>query len=109
MMDGASWRGEIDALVFRPLGHEGICAVHRLAFRALLGRTGAPADCLAYFAAHRPAFEGAAAAKIASRGLGRGASLHLTSRDVARARPDARPSDARPSDARPSDERPSGA
>lgn len=79
------WRPAIDALVFRPAGHGGNCAVHRLAFRALLGRTGAPAECLAFFAAHRPAFERAAAAKIARCGLGIAASLHLTSRDVARA------------------------
>jgi len=81
----ALWRPAIDALVFRPVGHAGNCAVHRLAFRALLGRTGAPGDCLAYFAAHRPAFERAAAAKIARRGLDVAANLHLTSRDVERA------------------------
>ncbi len=83
--DGAHWQAAIDALVFRPPGHGGVCAVHRLAFRALLGRLGTPADCLAHFAAHRPAFERAAAAKIARRGLDPAASLHVTSRDVARA------------------------
>jgi len=81
----AQWQPAIDALVFRPPDHEGVCAVHRLAFRALLGRAGAPADCLAHFVAHRPAFEKAAAAKIARRGLDVSANLHLTSRDVARA------------------------
>ncbi|WP_372396079.1 hypothetical protein ABMY26_12680 [Azospirillum sp. HJ39] len=80
------WRAEIDALVFRPAGHGGRCAVHRLAFRALLGvREPTAADCLAYAAAHRAAFEAAAAGKIARRGYGVAASLHLTSRDVARA------------------------
>jgi hypothetical protein len=83
--EDALWRPDIDALAFHPAGHGGICAVHRLAFRALLGREGTPADCLAYFAGHRPAFERAAAEKIARRGLGAAASLHLTSRDVARA------------------------
>lgn len=83
--DGALWRTAIDALAFRPPGHDGFCAVHRLAFRALLGRTGMPADCLAYFTAHRPAFERAAAEKIARRGLDSLANLHLTSRDVVRA------------------------
>ena len=86
-MTGAdlSWRAEIDALVFRPAGHAGWCAVHRLAFRALLGmREPAPEDCLAYAAAHRGAFEAAAAGKIAKRGYDVAASLHLTSRDVAR-------------------------
>ncbi|CAO3427999.1 hypothetical protein [Azospirillum doebereinerae] len=85
-LDGdPSWRPAIDALAFHPVGHEGICAVHRLAFRALLGRAGTPADCLAYFAAHRPAFERAVAEKIARRGLSVAANLHLTSRDVERA------------------------
>lgn len=84
------WRPAIDALVFQPPGHQGFCAVHRLAFRALLGRAalgqpGRPEECLAFFAAHRSAFERAAAAKIQRRGLGVAASLHLTSRDVARA------------------------
>ncbi|WP_085552833.1 DUF1488 family protein [Azospirillum agricola] len=83
--DAAQWQPAIDALVFRPSGHRGVCAIHRLAFRALLGRTGGAEDCLAFFAAHRPAFERAAAAKIARRGLDASASLHLTSRDVARA------------------------
>ncbi len=86
-MTGAdlSWRAEIDALVFRPAGHAGWCAVHRLAFRALLGtREPTPEDCLAYAAAHRDAFEAAAAGKIAKRGYDVAASLHLTSRDVAR-------------------------
>lgn len=86
MEDGrAVWRAEIDALAFRPPGHQGWCAVHRLAFRALLGTTGAPDVCLAFFAVHRPAFDRAAVAKIAGRGLSASANLHLTSRDVARA------------------------
>lgn len=80
-----SWRADIDALVFRPAGHGGWCAVHRLAFRALLGkRTPTPEECLAYAAAHFGAFEAAAAGKIARRGYDVAASLHLTSRDVTR-------------------------
>ncbi|CAO3440529.1 hypothetical protein [Azospirillum endophyticum] len=80
-----SWRVDIDALVFRPQGHGGWCAVHRLAFRSLLGqREPVPEDCLAYAAAHRTAFEAAAAGKIVGRGYDAAASLHLTSRDVAR-------------------------
>lgn len=83
--EGLSWRVDIDALVFRPAGHGGWCAVHRLAFRALLGkREPTPEDCLAYASAHRASFEAAAAGKIARRGYGAAASLHLTSRDVAR-------------------------
>lgn len=83
--EGLSWRAEIDALVFRPACHDGWCAVHRLAFRALLGtREPTPEDCLAHAAVHRAAFEAAAAEKIARRGYDVAASLHLTSRDVAR-------------------------
>ncbi|PWC80302.1 hypothetical protein TSH100_29830 [Azospirillum sp. TSH100] len=83
--EGLSWRADIDALVFQPAGHGGWCAIHRLAFRALLGtREPGVADCLAYATAHRAAFEAAAAGKIARRGCAAAASLHLTSRDVAR-------------------------
>ncbi|AWK90081.1 DUF1488 family protein [Azospirillum thermophilum] len=81
------WRQDIEALAFRPPGHDGRCAVHRLAFRTLIGggQPPAAAECLAYFRLHRPAFERAAADKIARRGLPPDASLHLTSRDVGRA------------------------
>jgi hypothetical protein len=79
------WRPDIDALAFQPPGHQGFYAVHRLAFRALLGRSSTPEECLAFFAAHRPAFERAAGAKIQRRELDVAANLHLTSRDVARA------------------------
>lgn len=83
--EGLSWRADIDALVFQPAGHGGWCAVHRLAFRALLGkRETTPEDCLAFAAGHRSSFEAAAAGKIAQRGYDAAASLHLTSRDIAR-------------------------
>ncbi|MFD1625285.1 hypothetical protein [Azospirillum griseum] len=87
MMDGGSggWRADIDALVFQPPNHQGWCAVHRLAFRTLLGWSGRPADCVAFFAARRPAFDRAAVAKIVRCGLRPTMNLHLTSRDVARA------------------------
>lgn len=82
---GLSWRADIDALVFQPAGHGGWCAVHRLAFRALLDRREpTPEDCLAFAVVHRASFEAAAAGKIAERGYGAAANLHLTSRDVAR-------------------------
>jgi len=80
-----AWRSDIDALTFEPQGHASICAVHRLAFRTLLGRMPAPADCTAYFAANEGAFQAAALAKIVRRGLAPGANFHLTSRDVAQA------------------------
>jgi hypothetical protein len=80
-----AWRNDIDALAFGPEGHAGICTVHRLAFRTLLGRLPAPEDCIAFFRANEAAFQAAAGAKIARRGLAAGANFHLTSRDVAAA------------------------
>ena len=79
------WRPDIDALVFTPPGHRGLCAVHRLAFRTLIGHLPEPEDCLTHFAANRSAFEQAAAVKIAERGLSPDANLHLTSRAIQRA------------------------
>ena len=81
----AVWRSDIDALTFGPNGHASTCSVHRLAFRTLLGRMPAPADCTAYFEANERAFHAAAVAKILRRGLAPGANFHLTSRDVAQA------------------------
>ncbi len=82
---GAVWSAGIDALVFTPAGHRGRCAVHRLAFRTLLGHRPEPDDCLVHFAAHRAAFDRAAARKIADRRCPPDAGLHLTSRDIRRA------------------------
>nr|WP_246499873.1 DUF1488 family protein [Azospirillum soli] len=72
-------------MTFIPPGHRGHCAVHRLAFRTLLGHTPTPADCLAHFARHRAAFHKAATRKIAARNLPPDSSLHLNSRDIERA------------------------
>lgn len=77
------WRGDIDALGFRPEGHLGLCFVHRLAFRALLRAAPEAPDCLAFFRLHADAFEAAAAAKRAVRGPAATANFHLTSRDLA--------------------------
>ena len=79
------WRDDINALAFAPEAHAGICTVHRLAFRTLLGRMPTPEDCMAYFRANEDVFHQAARAKLLRRGLGRGANFHLTSRDVAAA------------------------
>ena len=79
------WRDDIDGLAFEPEGHAAICAVHRLAFRTLLGRMPTPEDCIDYFRTHEDAFRAAARAKILRRGLARGSNFHLTSRDVAQA------------------------
>lgn len=83
--EAPAWRADIDALAFRPDGHDGICMVHRHAFRTLLGRYPSPEDCAAYFQEYRVAFQAAASAKVARAGVAVDANFHLTSRDLARA------------------------
>jgi hypothetical protein len=78
----AIWRDDIDALAFRPAGHQGWCIVHRLALRTVIGRLASPDECLAYFAANQLAFEAAARTKINRAALSAGANFHLTSRDL---------------------------
>ena len=80
----ATWRDDIDALVFAPDGHQGFCMVHRRAFRTLQRSSPAPADCKAYFCTHESAFRAAASAKIAQKNVAPGVNFHLTSRDIAR-------------------------
>ena len=80
MQSDHHWRNDIDALEFRPAGSLRLCMVHRLAFRTLIGRLPEKEDCLAWFAAHRQAFETAASVKMARGGAG---NFHLTSRDIA--------------------------
>ena len=84
LSDEARWRPEIDALMFPINDHAAACAVHRRAFRTLLGSDPTPKDCLAYFAEFERAFRAAASAKIARNRIPSGRNLHLTSRDVAR-------------------------
>jgi hypothetical protein len=78
------WRHDIASLVFPVTGHGAICAVHRGAFRTLLGTEPSPQACLDYFRRFEIAFRAAAGAKIARRDILPGTSLHLTSRDIAR-------------------------
>ena len=78
------WRDDITSLVFPVVGHGAICAVHRGAFRTLLGAEPTPEACLGYFRRFEAAFCAAAAAKIARKDISPGTSLHLTSRDIAR-------------------------
>jgi hypothetical protein len=78
------WRDDIASLVFPVTGHGATCAVHRGAFRTLLGTEPSPEACLGYFRRFEAAFRAAAAAKIARRDIPEGTSLHLTSRDIAR-------------------------
>ena len=84
MSSEARWRDDIASLVFPVAGHGAICAVHRGAFRTLLGTEPTPEACLGYFGRFEAAFRTAADAKIARRDILPGTSLHLTSRDIAR-------------------------
>lgn len=82
---GLAWEVAIDALSFRPRGHDGHCVVHRRAFRVLVGGAADPGLCLAFARDHASALEAAAAGRIAARGLPAGARFHLTSREIRRA------------------------
>ncbi|WP_313475891.1 hypothetical protein [Agrobacterium pusense] len=77
MEDAADWSEELDALRFAVPGHGAYCAVHRLAFKAVLGPSPADEAALAFFQHHQAAFVAA--------NFPAGRSLHLNSRDIRRA------------------------
>jgi len=85
LKEEARWRTDIESLVF-PIGDQtAICAVHRGAFRTLLGGAEpTPQACLAYFGEFEAAFRAAASYKIARKCIPADTNLHLTSRDIAR-------------------------
>ncbi|HCD85739.1 MAG TPA: hypothetical protein DEQ45_18260 [Agrobacterium sp.] len=85
MQDAAGWSDELDALRFAVPGHGAFCAVHRLAFKAVLGASPEREAALAFFQDHGAAFTAAALAKIERSALPAGRSLHLNSRDIRRA------------------------
>ncbi|NTA09541.1 hypothetical protein [Agrobacterium tumefaciens] len=85
MQDAAEWSEELDALRFAVPGHGAFCAVHRLAFKAVLGVSPEREAALAYFHENEAAFTAAALAKIKRSALPAGRSLHLNSRDIRRA------------------------
>ncbi|MBP2569629.1 hypothetical protein J2767_000773 [Agrobacterium tumefaciens] len=85
MQDAAEWSEELDALRFAVPGHGAFCAVHRLAFKAVLGPSPTEEGALAFFHDHEVAFVAAALAKIKHTNLPAGRSLHLNSRDIRRA------------------------
>ncbi|MDH7800182.1 MULTISPECIES: hypothetical protein [unclassified Rhizobium] len=85
MQDAAEWSDELDALRFAVPGHGAFCAVHRLAFKAVLGANPDREAALAYFRDHEAAFTAAALAKIKRSALPAGRNLHLNSRDIRRA------------------------
>lgn len=85
MKNAVEWSDELDALRFSVPGHGASCAMHRLAFKALLCQEPAKAACLKFFTENRQAFFKAAATKIARLALPFDRSLHLNSRDIRRA------------------------
>lgn len=85
MQDAAEWSDELDALRFAVPGHGAFCAVHRLAFKAVLGASPDREAALAFFHDHEAAFTAAARAKIERSALPASRSLHLNSRDIRRA------------------------
>ncbi|NTE85711.1 hypothetical protein [Agrobacterium rubi] len=85
MENAAEWSDELDALRFSIPGHGAPCAMHRLAFKALLAEEPGREACLAFFAENKEAFLTAATAKIARLVLPFDRSLHINSRDVRRA------------------------
>lgn len=48
MQDAAEWSEELDALRFAVPGHGAFCAVHRLAFKAVLGPSPTEEAALAF-------------------------------------------------------------
>jgi hypothetical protein len=78
------WRDDIDALAFQPADHEGLCMVHRCAFRTLLRAVPSPRQCVDFYQSHQDAFQAAARAKVVRAGVAETANFHLTSRDVTR-------------------------
>jgi hypothetical protein len=79
-----TWRDDIDALAFQPADHEGLCMVHRRAFRTLLRAVPSPRQCVDFYHSHQDAFQAAARAKVVRAGVAETTNFHLTSRDVTR-------------------------
>ena len=79
-----TWRDEIDALAFGLADHQGVCMMHRRAFRTLLRTTPSPQQCVDFFNTHQDAFQAAARAKVLRASIADTANFHLTSRDVTR-------------------------
>lgn len=80
------WRGDIDSVEFRPIDHEGLCMVHRLALRTLIGFKAEPDECVAYVERNWAVIVAAAADKIAARKIAHDRNFNLNSRDIRRAK-----------------------
>lgn len=77
----AEWAAEANAVRFSaPNG--GSCFIHRLAFRALLGRETHEADCVAFVNLNIEAIANAAEIRLSSAKIGHGINFHLNSRHI---------------------------
>ena len=83
--NAADWSDELDCLRFPVPGHGALCAMHRLAFKALLRETPTEQACRAYFLENRDAFLAAARKKIERMTIAPDRGLHINSRDLRRA------------------------
>ena len=84
LKEKARWRTDIESLVFPIRDHAAMGAVHRGAFRTLLGVDPTPQACLAYFEEFEAAFRAAGSVKIARKRVPAGTNYHVTSCDVVR-------------------------
>ncbi|MES5097432.1 hypothetical protein ABUK73_04300 [Agrobacterium sp. BA1120] len=83
--NAVEWSDELQALRFSVPGHGALCAMHRLAFKALLPQEPGREACIRFFAENHQAFISAATAKITRLALPFDRSLHINSRDLRRA------------------------
>ncbi|KQO79699.1 hypothetical protein [Rhizobium sp. Leaf262] len=83
--NAVEWSDELQALRFPVPGHGALCAMHRLAFKALLASEPEKEACLRFFGDNQAAFLAAATTKINRLALPADRSLHINSRDLRRA------------------------
>jgi hypothetical protein len=58
------WREDVDAVEFQPTDHQGVCLMHRRAFRTLMRAPSSPQQCVDFYNTHQDAFQAAARAKV---------------------------------------------
>ncbi|MDR6104557.1 hypothetical protein QE369_004754 [Agrobacterium larrymoorei] len=82
--NAVDWSHELDCLRFSVPGHGALCAMHRLAFKALMTEVPTEETCRAYFIANSEVFLAAARSKIERMNIPFERSLHINSRDLRR-------------------------
>ena len=80
----AQWAIEADSVHF-PALNGGRCFIHRLAFRALLGRDPSKEDCITFVTRNQDAIANAAGMRAEQAKIGLGVNFHLNSRHLRRA------------------------